>query len=107
MAAEPNVLQEKMKGIIHEIERKNDFRSRLIMLIQDLKANEEEIIQLISENSELDRYDVEKQKIILTSTNGLFISFELDSYIRYINEYIEFKNFELERYSQIMKQLRN
>jgi hypothetical protein len=79
------------------IESQKEFLSKMLELIPDLESNAGEISSVVSEYSDMEMYDVATKNIILTSRDGLKITFEMDIYIQYLNDSIESLEMRLRR----------
>jgi len=79
------------------IEYQKEFLSKMLELIPDLESNAGEISSVVSAYSDMETYDVATKNIILTSRDGLKITFEMDIYIQYLNDSIESLEMRLRR----------
>lgn len=71
------------------IESQREFLSKMLELIPDLESNAGEISSVVSAYSDMETYDVATKNIILTSRDGLKITFDITTYIQYLRESIE------------------
>ena len=85
---------------MENIEAQKEFLSKMLELIPDLEANGPEISSIISTYSDMETYDVSTKNIILTSRDGLKITFEMDIYIQYLNDSIESLEIRLLRHQE-------
>jgi len=82
---------------MENIEAQKEFLSKMLELIPDLESNAGEINSVVSAYSDMETYDVATKNIILTSRDGLKITFEMDIYIQYLNDSIESLEMRLQR----------
>lgn len=82
---------------IENIEAQKEFLSKMLELIPDLESNGPAISSVVSTYSDMETYDVATKNIILTSRDGLKITFEMDIYIQYLNDSIESLEIRLRR----------
>jgi len=61
----------------------------MLELIPELESNAGEISSVVSAYSDMETYDVATKNIILTSRDGLKITFDITTYIQYLRESIE------------------
>jgi len=71
------------------IEFQKEFLSKMLELIPDLESNGPAISSVISAYSDMETYDILSKNIILTSNDGLKITFDINTYITYLRESIE------------------
>ena len=71
------------------IEFQKEFLSKMLELIPDLESNGPAISSVISAYSDMETYDILSKNIILTSNDGLKITFDINTYIKYLRESIE------------------
>jgi hypothetical protein len=71
------------------IESQKEFLSKMLELIPDLESNGLAISSVVSSYSDMETYDILSKNIILTSNDGLKITFDISSYITYLRESIE------------------
>ena len=69
---------------MENIEAQKEFLSKMLKLIPDLESNGPAISSIVSMYSDMETYDVATKNIILTSRDGLKITFALDNYTVYI-----------------------
>ena len=74
---------------MEKLESQKEFLSKMLKLIPDLESNTEEISSVVLEYSDMETYDVATKKIILTSPDGLKITFPINYYIKYLRDSIE------------------
>jgi len=79
------------------IESQREFLSKMLELIPDLESNAGEISIVVSSYSDMETYDVSTKNIILTSRDGLKITFDISTYITYLRESIESLEIRLRR----------
>lgn len=82
------------------IEAQKEFLSKMLKLIPDLESNGPAISSVVSTYSDMETYDVATKNIILTSRDGLKITFEMDIYIQYLNDSIESLEIRLRRHQE-------
>ena len=69
---------------IKNIEAQKEFLSKMLKLSPDLESTGPAISSVVSTYSDMETYDVLTKNIILTSRDGLKITFALDNYTVYI-----------------------
>jgi len=62
------------------IEFQKEFLSKMLELIPDLESNGPAISSVISAYSDMETYDILSKNIILTSNDGLKITFDINTY---------------------------
>jgi hypothetical protein len=82
---------------IENIEAQKEFLSKMLKLIPDLESNGPAISSIVSMYSDMETYDILTKNIILTSRDGLKITFALDNYIEYLHNSIESLEIRLRR----------
>jgi len=85
---------------MENIEAQKEFLSKMLKLIPDLESNGPAISSVVSTYSDMETYDISTKKIILTSRDGLKITFEMDIYIQYLNDSIESLEIRLRRHQE-------
>ena len=85
---------------MENIEAQKEFLSKMLKLIPDLESNGPAISSVVSTYSDMETYDVATKNIILTSRDGLKITFEMDIYIQYLNDSIESLEIRLRRHQE-------
>lgn len=85
---------------MENIEAQKEFLSKMLKLIPDLESNGPAISSIVSMYSDMETYDISTKKIILTSRDGLKITFEMDIYIQYLNDSIESLEIILRRHQE-------
>lgn len=66
---------------IENIKAQKEFLSKMLKLIPDLESNGPAISSIVSTYSDMETYDVLTINVILTSRDGLKITFAMDIYI--------------------------
>ena len=74
---------------MENIESQKEFLSKMLELIPDLESNGSAISSVVSAYSDMETYDILSKNIILTSNDGLKITFDINTYITYLRESIE------------------
>lgn len=62
------------------IESQKEFLSNMLKLIPDLESNGPAISSVVSAYSDMETYDILSKNIILTSNDGLKITFDISTY---------------------------
>ena len=62
------------------IESQKEFLSKMLELIPDLESNGPAISSVVSVYSDMETYDILSKNIILTSNDGLKITFDISMY---------------------------
>jgi hypothetical protein len=71
------------------IESQKEFLLKMLELIPDLESNAGEISSVVSTYSDMETYNILSKNVILTSKDGLKITFDISTYITYLRESIE------------------
>lgn len=61
----------------------------MLRLIPELESNAGEISSVVSTYSDMETYNILSKNVILTSKDGLKITFDISTYITYLRESIE------------------